>query len=104
MRTPVPIGELRKRVNRWVAAKLDTYDVKQMRWYGPKEWAARGEPYGDGAAATVLIEGTTLSSVLNYPETEAAFATMDAFYEFVQSLGYFAELGYSWSLHFYPLE
>jgi hypothetical protein len=99
---PIPIGDLRKRVNHWLAENLSAYAVTQLHWYGPKEWADQGEPYGNDAAATVLIEGTSLHTVLNYPETDKAFKLYDAFYAFVNSLGYVAELGYTWSLHFYP--
>jgi len=96
------ISNLRKRVTHWIEKNVIDGDTREMRWYTKQQWLDRGEEHGRNAPLTVTIEGAHLYMILNYPERPDQFAIHDAFYEFVKTLGYYAELGYAWSLHFYP--
>lgn len=95
-----PFEAIRARVDEWVAKKLGERGL--ITWYTPEQWAERGEPYGQGATATAVIDGSALHGLLNYPETAAAFKLYDQFYRLTDDLGYFSELGYAWTLHWYP--
>jgi hypothetical protein len=76
----------------------------RIRWYSQEAWAERGEPYGQGSYLTALIEDNGLGMLLNYAETDYAYALQDQFYRAVNTLGWHAELGTAWSLHFYRNE
>ena len=73
----------------------------RIRWYSQEAWAERDEPYGQGSVLTALIEDHGLGMLLNRAETDYAYALQDQFYSAVAALGWHAELGTSWSLHFY---
>lgn len=65
-------------------------------FYSKQEWQARGEPFGNGADLSLVFEGA-LYQVLNYN----GGALADAFYDIATKYGYWVELGYAWSAHFY---
>jgi hypothetical protein len=70
-------------------------------WYSATEWRDREEDYGNDAALTLVIDGSPMYPVLNLTHP-ADHATYEEFSRCVESLGYWFELGYSWSVHFYP--
>jgi len=72
------------------------------RWYTPQEWAERGEEYGHKAVLNLTCEGP-LNHALNYGwEEHPPFHTQTRSQEIAEAHGYWFELGYAWSVHFYP--
>ncbi len=69
--------------------------------YTQKEWRAKGEQYGKDAVATMIIDGSPLYDCFNYGTY--GWGTLERFQEMLKSLGFYMELGYAWSVHFYPL-
>lgn len=65
------------------------------------EWMDRNEEYGHGAAATMVIDGSVLYQSFNFGEPPEEAEELTAIAE---ALGYFIEMGFAWSLHFYPVE
>jgi hypothetical protein len=89
-----------KRIWTWLERHDLTYDA---RLYPKKQWRARGETFGTDALFTIVTEGP-LYELINYAETPSAARLLAAFTEYVEAQGVWYELGYAWSLHFYPQE
>lgn len=87
----------------WLKRQRDwdlTYDA---HIYSRYRWdQLRNEPHGRDAIFTITTEGP-LGRTLNYPEQAADYRLIDRFARMVADLGIFYEMGYSWSLHFYPV-
>ena len=64
-----------------------------------EEWQAKGEPYGNEAPVTAIIDGSELLVAVNYEGGELK----DELEQICEALGYRYELGFCWSIHFYPL-
>lgn len=74
------------------------YDAK---WYTPAEWEARGERYGAGAHLHLTFEGPLYREFNDGgPKWEVREHTIDI----EQEHDYWHELGFAWSMHFYPVE
>ena len=69
--------------------------------YSQEEWRARGEKYGNEAPFTITTEGP-LYALLNRGDWETAADELADFNRFLESLGYYYELGYAWTVHLYP--
>jgi hypothetical protein len=93
--------KLRKAVEAWMKANRDSL-AYGAKLYSRDEWEERGERYGNGAALTMVIDGAGIYRVLNYPESKADFDLYDRFYRRWDRYGFYCELGFGWSLHFYP--
>lgn len=61
------------------------------------QWKARDEPYLNDALLILLIDGSPLHTIMNYGGDQ------DEFDDLVASFGFYAELGFSWCIGFYPL-
>lgn len=68
------------------------------RFYSREEWEDRGEDYGRNAYLTLVIDGSPLFELLNYCTN---VKTYDAFDAMVRDTGFWFELGYAWTVHFY---
>jgi hypothetical protein len=80
-------------------AFLKKHDLDiDTHFYTQDEWQARGEPFGNNAELSLTFEGA-LYHLLNYHGGELA----DAFYAIAGKYGYYVDLGYAWSAHFYKL-
>lgn len=99
-REPDPVGPFRRAMSRWI----DWHNVRSdVGYYSADDWKRRGEKYGEGAPIHMTIEGP-LNHILNYPESEEDDDIGSDFYAFADDLGYRPEMGYAWSVHFYPKE
>jgi hypothetical protein len=93
--------ELGNKVWKWLNREDLTYDAAL---YSQRSWDdERREEYGRGALFTITTEGP-LNQLLNYPQGKAAYDLIEKFEKYVRRLGIYYEMGYSWSLHFYPDE
>ncbi len=96
------IDALKKAIEEW-ARKNDLWS--DCRFYSMAEWAARKEPYGnDGVLLTLTTEGP-LNHVLNLHDINGNFRysikMQEEFRQLVAAHGYWYEMGYSWTVHFY---
>jgi hypothetical protein len=66
-----------------------------------EEWRARGEAYGNDAAAVLVIDGSVLFGSANYGEPVEPYRELR---QLIESLGYYIEMGFAWTLNFYPAE
>lgn len=73
-----------------------------VHFYTKDEWAARKETVGNNCELTMTFEGA-FYHVYNHPSNPASSKLMWEFLELVKRHGYYAEQGYAWSLHFYPV-
>ena len=92
----VSAEELRQKLYHYLHAKELDFE---LTFYTQDEWRARGEPWGDEAVLSITTEGE-LCHLLNGLTGDGS--QVDEFQEYVESLGYWYEMGYRWSLHFYP--
>jgi hypothetical protein len=84
-----PTNEAKQRIEYWLRA----HDLwHNCRLYSREEWTARGEDFGDDDDFHLTAEGGLQDLAGTEVETR--------FYEFVSSLGYHTEQGFSWSWHF----
>lgn len=98
-----PIPASVEALGRAVTALLKRERVgEDTRFYPQAEWQRRGEAHGNGAAATLTMEGPFNHMMNGHYGDADARRTVKRFYALVASLGYRAELGYAWTLHFYP--
>jgi hypothetical protein len=93
-RTP---EDVKTAVEKWLKERELFRDT---RVYTREEWRERGEPYGNGAVATIATEGP-LYAIMNYGE---APRTLELLIGFLEKMGLWYELGYAWSIHLYPHE
>jgi hypothetical protein len=74
------------------------------KWWTPDEWRALGNEYGNDAVLNLTFEGP-LYREFNVPwESHPPFAVQERTYEIQQQFGLYHELGYAWSMHFYPIQ
>lgn len=97
----VSIDVLKAKVSAWMDCR--EMPPGKVLWYTDAEWLARQEDVGNGAPLSAVIESSQLFSILNYGTTKEAHAIEEELYRLLEKLGYYCELGYTWSLHFYPL-
>lgn len=69
------------------------------RLYTKSEWRKRGEPYGNNAVCTLVIDGSPMYDVLNYGGS--GWQISERFHDMLGELGYWYELGFAWSVHIY---
>jgi hypothetical protein len=90
---------LYKKIARWLKDNKLDYGVT---FYSTLEWQKRGEKYGDKSMFTIAGECEFFRALNGYYDDN--MATYDKFEEFLNSLGYWFEMGYSWSIHIFPKE
>ena len=73
------------------------------RLYTQRQWHDRGEPYGNSAVGgTIVTEGGPLFAAVNYGyPADGDSQLLEKFTHFLATHGYWFELGFHWSLHFY---
>jgi hypothetical protein len=74
--------------------RLDT----DVAYYTSEEWCRRCENVGNAAIFSMTMEGG-LNHLLNGHVRD--MKTLEQFQKIIKDAGYYYELGYSWSLHFY---
>lgn len=95
-------ARLRRCIEVWLRRKNMDRDT---RTYLRTEWEARGEPFGVGAALTLVTESPgPFYRVWNAPEGRGDIWTIGDFGKLLHDLGYRYEQGWPWSWHFYPAE
>lgn len=104
---PLPLERVAVAVNEWLAARPEHFCTEEI-WgvFDGPQWREREEDYGNTATGTLLLnEAGVLRQLVNF---DWLGADADALYaEFTDLLachGYMHELGYSWTLHLYPLD
>lgn len=81
----------------WLKRRGLDHDVNV---YTPKQWAARGEPYGEGALFTLTAEGA-FNHLMNAPESREDDMLIAEFNGLLRRLDLRYEQGFAWSFHFY---
>jgi len=94
----LPVERVEKAVRQW-AKELDI-SLTDTSFYSQEDWAKRKERFGNQAEVSITTEGE-LNLILTYGTYPHA---RDSFYELIEKLGYWFELGYSWSIHLYKPE
>lgn len=89
------LGRMRHAVNEWLITEGLLGDAK---FYTGEEWRARGEQFHEEAVLVLVIDGSALHTILNYGGDTSEFDDL------IESFGFWYELGYSWSVGFYPEE
>ncbi|HAX5242420.1 TPA: hypothetical protein JZG60_004707 [Escherichia coli] len=82
---------------------ISEWAIKEGLWhdaqfYSNKEWNERGEKIHDDALLVLTIDSSGLYNLLN------GGCDTEEFEDLVESFGFFYEMGYAWSIGFYPLE
>lgn len=72
--------------------------LKSVVFYPQSGWLLRKEEYGNDAPLTMVIDGSELLPALNYHGGQLK----EEFDKICEDLGYRYELGFCWSVHFYP--
>jgi len=83
----------------------ELFGYDKMKFYTQKEWdEERGEKYGRGALLTAVIEESSWYHVLNgyYDAPDLVEDAMERLRELEEKFGIYHELGYAWSMHWYP--
>ena len=89
------LDRMKKAVTEWAIKDGLLNDAK---FYSNKEWNARGEEVHEDALLVLTIDSSGLYQLLNLG------CDTEEFDDLVESFGFFYEMGYAWSLGFYPLE
>lgn len=92
------IDKLRKECEKFLSDNDLSIDT---RFYTQEEWEARGEPHGNGAPLSLTFEGALYSVLNGYNRAGGKLA--EQFYAIAERHGYFVELGFAWSAHFYKI-
>lgn len=90
---PTNIQRLRTAIEEWLIRNeldMDTH------FYSMDEWRARKEQFLDDADLVLVFEGS-LHTMLNYGGDTSEFD------DYIESFGYYYELGHSWNMGFYPI-
>jgi hypothetical protein len=91
---PAPAELLAQALDAYLRPNGFMYDA---RFWSPEEWAEKGETtMGEGAELHLTYEGP-LYTALNYGRGVEYAKIL----EIANSHGYWFELGYAWSMHFY---
>lgn len=67
--------------------------------YTREEWQRRGEPYGNEAICTLVIDGSPMYDALNYGSY--GWGTSDKFHKLIEDMGCCYEQGFAWTVHIY---
>ena len=91
---PTNIERLRVAVEEWLIRNHLDADTQ---FYEMSEWRSRNEEYLNEADLVLVFEGGLYTQLNDGGDTFE-------FDEYVESFGYFYELGHSWNMGFYPIE
>ena len=94
--------KLGRKVWDWLEKQPDLNLTYDANLYSQHDWdVQRGERYGRDALFTIASEGP-LARMINGEYGREGYQVVERFNEFLERLGIYYEMGYSWSLHFYP--
>jgi hypothetical protein len=86
----------------WLKRKRNWGLTSSAGLYSRCQWdIERNEEFGRDALFTLTTEGP-LYDLLNYGEGPESGKMIEKFDAYLDSLGIYYEMGYGWSLHFYP--
>jgi hypothetical protein len=94
-------------IKSWCLDKgIDADELNEIQYYTPKQWKALGWDFGNDAKFSLNIgEGTSLSGLISnwhwYHDSEPQLLV--EFDAYIESLGYWYDIGDTWSLHFYAI-
>lgn len=89
------IERLKHALTEWLIVEELLGDAK---FFTPQEWTSRGETYCCNAALILVIDGSSLHTILNFGGEHSVFDDL------IESFGFYYDLGESWYLGFYPIE
>ncbi|MEJ4046917.1 hypothetical protein [Erwinia sp. SLM-02] len=89
------LERMRKAITEWAIKDSLLHDA---RFYSRSEWNSRSEEMHDGALLVLTIDSSGLYHLLN------GGCDTEEFDDLVESFGFYYEMGYAWSLGFYPLD
>ena len=95
------VAAVQAAVDRLTAVELGEEYAARHRWYSGEEWRARGEHVGADARLVLLIEESPWFMILNHYSLDLELE--ERLHLLVESQGFSCGLGYTWSLHFYPV-
>ena len=94
----VSVQELERKVQAWINYR----ELGRVRFVSKADWQKRGETVCPNAELTMITEeAQRLVHSLNYEIDDELWAEFD---KLLERLGYWFELGFVWSVHFYPLD
>lgn len=112
---PVRVFELHNRIvefmNKMDESSTGKWIAKNSTAWTGDEWRARGEELGNDAFLVVTSEGTDWIYLLNgniftydlkKKDRDYFQGLYDEWNRLIEGLGYHWEMGFSWSVHFYP--
>ena len=97
--TVASVKELRSKLEAWIAYR----EFGGVTFYTQAEWTAKGETLCADAVLSAAIEDSPLQVILNYAWPPDVEDIVQELTRLLERLGYWYEIGHSWSLHFYPL-
>lgn len=74
---------------------------RDVHFYTNDQWAKRNEKVGNGAILSMTFEGAFFY-LYNHPRTDDDVKLLAEFHEILAKYGLYSEMGFAWSLHFYP--
>ncbi len=93
---------LRKALEKFLFTDNEGLLGEDVYFYSQEEWKNRGEIYLL-TSPFVMVIGSALWEILNYPTEKENVGFYSAFHAIVERHGYHAEQGNSWNIGFYPL-
>lgn len=93
----VDVADVQNAVAGWIEAN----GMKPVPFYSNQQWRERGETLCQDAHLTAVIDGSDFGALLNSLGVSDA-ELYDSFVCLLESLGWMFELGYAWSVHFWP--
>lgn len=76
--------------------------MTDVKFYTKEKWVERGEMYGNESQMTMTFEGP-FYHIYNNPEVKQDFQMLEDFNTILRKWNLYAEGGFAWSLHFYPI-
>jgi len=92
-----PIEIVKAELIEWI----EKNELEVCHFYSRHEWeVVKGEDMAKGASLTINIESSPLYTMFNYGQDSRLLEELTAILE---KHGYYWELGFSWSLHFWKI-
>lgn len=94
---PSDMATLQRAIEAWLKYRKLEGD---HHFYSPEAWCARKEGIGECASLTLITEGPLYRAMNGW--TKKCNAIQEELRRLLERHGYYYDMGYRWSLHFYP--